>query len=497
MKKIFSALGVFIGTVLWSVLWTSILWTIRLGYDIIEKLVHPEVYFHSWHFPLMAPFFGVLFTLATIIFGEIYLLLSRKGGKKNRGIIYSACSLALVLIFYTLAFIDLKSGIFDLVFDFNTVKGITWKLITLNLAVITGIILLLPYLFRFISRIYPVARKLWIIALAAVGLCYVLNYVSIRIDPNRLIFPDFEGQDFAKGRPNVLLIVVDNLRADFVGGYGKRAGLTPNIDKIAEEGIIFENMFSASNWTSASFAAIYTSMYPYRIFVSENRPEVADSVVHMNFYYPINKIDSTAATITSLFKDNGYLVSTFQANYQAGWKFGFNANCNFYLACYNRTKDGVFFYFVYSALEKAYNSLIKSEPEQLSYFQRTAVKKYCAEGENLANYSINFMDRNKDKSFFQLINFMDVHEYRKRVPQGDEYDLIINSLDTTYNQNNYAANLAYCDQQIGRIYAYLKEADVLDNTILLICSDHGEQFGEHGEKGEHGFSMFKEEFMFH
>src|SRR3989344_3099616 len=98
-------------------------------------------------------------------------------------------------------------------------------------------------------------------------------------------------------KPNILLIVMDAVRADSLSCYGYRKKTTPNIDKLAEHGVLFENAFSASGWTPPSHASFFTGNYPSR-----------HGVLKPNLY-----LDPSNITLAEVLKSNGYKTIAFSS----------------------------------------------------------------------------------------------------------------------------------------------------------------------------------------
>ena len=108
--------------------------------------------------------------------------------------------------------------------------------------------------------------------------------------------------------PTVVFIIIDTLRADHVGAYGGKGNLTPNIDALAREGLVFENAIASSSWTRSSVASMITSRYPTKIGVLGRSDAIPDSV----------------KTLAEVLKERGFNTQGVVTNSNAGKSFGFD-----------------------------------------------------------------------------------------------------------------------------------------------------------------------------
>jgi hypothetical protein len=119
---------------------------------------------------------------------------------------------------------------------------------------------------------------------------------------------------WSRARPNVLLIVIDTLRADRLGCYGNPLGLTPFMDGLAKRGVVFENAYAASSWTSPSVASLFTSRYPTQ-----------HQVVRHD-----TKLSQDETTLAEKLKTASYFSGGFSANLLVGPAMGFGQGFDMY-----------------------------------------------------------------------------------------------------------------------------------------------------------------------
>ncbi len=260
--------------------------------------------------------------------------------------------------------------------------------------------------------------------------------------------------------PNVLLIILDTVRAMELGVYGYDRPTTPNLDDWAGRGIVFDNAYSTAPWTLTSHVGILTGRYPF---------ETPAGFQHT--------LDDRYATLAEVLRDQGYDTGGFVANLM-----------------YTTETSGLDRGFLW----------YQDQPRTPGWswgtswlsgvlVSRTGLSRWLQPERKTAPYItdefLTWVER-RDRPFFAFLNYMDAHNdyvsppaYRRRFgapltlpPWPDTI-----SLETTRPfRDAYDASIAYIDAQLGRLFARLSESGVLDHTVVIIASDHGEMFGEHG-----------------
>ncbi len=230
---------------------------------------------------------------------------------------------------------------------------------------------------------------------------------------------------------NLVLITVDTLRPDRLGFSGSERSTSPAIDRLASEGVRFQTAYSQAGWTLPSLATILTGQYPTR--------HGAIEVDH--------SIDADLSTLASLLKTAGYQTSAFVSHVMLSPKHGFSDGFDIYDA---------------SVLDVGH-------PHKVS---------------TAAILTDKVLDTlpTPDSPFFVWIHYFDPHfDYMPHETWSDwgstEIDL-------------YDGEIAFTDQQIGRLLDGLTEAGLMKNTLTIFTGDHGEAFGERGTR--HHFSMYEE-----
>jgi arylsulfatase A-like enzyme len=275
--------------------------------------------------------------------------------------------------------------------------------------------------------------------------------------PNDGIDSDCDGQDSAAGAPpaavmapvpasvpadlNLVFLTIDTLRADHLGCYGYGRPTSPEIDKLAGEGTLFENGWAHAPSTRYSMPALASGRWPSAIEWDES------------IWWP--RMARGVRTLPEALHDDGYFTAgLFSFSYFAASDHrGFERGMDFY-----STERAV--------LHVAVNGPMESRGTS---------------SRQMADDAIAFIDAHKDRKFFLWLHFYDPHlsyEPHPEVPSfgGGRMDL-------------YDGEIRFTDLHVGRVLARLKEAGLWGRTAVVLTGDHGEGFGEHGIT-EHGFDLY-------
>lgn len=267
--------------------------------------------------------------------------------------------------------------------------------------------------------------------------------------------PESRPPDRSGSRPNIVLYLVDTLRPDRLGCYGNPNGLSPHLDRLARNGVVFRRAIAQSSWTKPSVVSILTGMGPMQHGVNGRRSVLADDATTM--------AESLAAGgyQTAGFASNAYLTE------QAGFAQGFE-----------------------------------------SYLFR-----FARSGE-ITDEVISWLDRRDDeRPFFLYVHTIDPHApYEPSRPFREKFAAQVDDLETgtvdhiraiaarTVDVSSetvadllslYDAEVAENDESFGRLIDALDQREVLATTLVVFVSDHGEEFQEHGVLG-HGWDLHGE-----
>jgi arylsulfatase A-like enzyme len=237
-------------------------------------------------------------------------------------------------------------------------------------------------------------------------------------------------------RPNIVLILVDTLRADRTSPYGFDADVSPELQRWADRGVVFERALAQSSWTKVSMASLLTSLWPRSHGVR----------------LPTDGLSEQALTLADVLRQAGYRTYAVQSN---GWleqSFGFHHGFDHYVF-----------------------------PRALSQSDQLGHSSVWPHGERVLEEANRLIDGHApDVSFFLYLHFMDVHEYAappefKKFGGGQE--------------GSYLAAIRWLDDVVERVRKHLERAGLAERTVMIFASDHGEAFGENRTQG-HARNVF-------
>lgn len=236
-------------------------------------------------------------------------------------------------------------------------------------------------------------------------------------------------------RPNVLLITLDTTRADRLGCYGYPGGLTPNIDRIAEEGVLFEQAWTTVPLTLPAHSSIMTGLYP---------PE------HGLRVNGANALPEQVVTLAELMSDGRYRTGAFIAAFVLDRRFGLSQGFSVYDDDMSGAADTL---------------------QPLHEYRN---------GRLVVDSALNWLATLDDDRFFAWVHLYDPHAPYHGHPDrfGD-----------TYTGREYEAEIAFADLQVGRLLDFLQKQGLAENTLVAVVGDHGEGLGDHNES-THGFMVY-------
>jgi arylsulfatase A-like enzyme len=278
------------------------------------------------------------------------------------------------------------------------------------------------------------------------------------------------------GAPNVLLLILDTVRADDMGLYGYARNTSPEIERVAATGVTFDHAIVSAPWTLPSHASMFTGLAPHKLSTDFDRP-----------------LDGVPPTLAEVLRRRGYTTGGFVANpTYAARATGLNRG-----------------FATYRDHEITINALIDNAfwPRRAVLAIRDAlgrrgrlVRRTAAE---VNREVLDWMPAD-GRPFFAFLNYFDAHEPYETHPPFDrlfskhppKYWLLTgwqrnkSRADLQEIRNAYDSNIAYIDHHIGELLRALDRRGLLKNTIVVITSDHGEQFGEHGGIMSHANSLY-------
>ncbi len=292
------------------------------------------------------------------------------------------------------------------------------------------------------------------------------------------------------GAPNVLLIILDTVRAKSMSLHGYDRPTTPALDSLAETGTVFETALATSPWTLPSHASMFTGRWPHELST--------------HWSYPLDDAEPTLAEVLSR---HGYLTAGFVANLSyASRPFGLARG----FAHYEDFPVSVGQVVLSTSLGR--NLAASAGLRELFGYQELLNRKDAA---RIRGDFIDWLESQGERPFFAFLNFFDAHEpYLPPAPYDRLWGPPVDRPNIQHRHNllrgvnarrlgkwsmrpdevpgelaAYEGTIAYLDAQLGGLMRDLADRGRLDNTIVVIASDHGEHMGEHG-MFEHGKSLF-------
>jgi len=284
--------------------------------------------------------------------------------------------------------------------------------------------------------------------------------------------------DARAGAPNVLLIVADTVRARNLGLYGYQRDTTPNLERWAKTGVVFDRAVATSSWTLPSHAGMFTARWPHELSTGWESP-----------------LDDRYPTLAEILTRKGYLTAGFVANtYYCGYELGLARGFAHY-------ED-----YVVSPRE-----LLVSSSLARSVLNSATVRRMTGYYDNIPRRSaadindqfLNWVSGVHERPFFAFLNYFDAHEtYLPPAPFDTKFGPVEPrsngrlaqelrrslrndwkdrpSQEIDLEMNAYDGSLAYIDAQLDKLFTELRRRGLLEHTVVIVTADHGEQFGEHG-----------------
>jgi choline-sulfatase len=233
---------------------------------------------------------------------------------------------------------------------------------------------------------------------------------------------------------NLIVVTLDTFRADRLGAYGSRRGLTPHLDRFAEEGVVFETTDSVAPLTLPAHASLFTGRFPPGHGVHENAGVLGDG--------------RGGLTLAEVLARSGFRTGAFVAATVLDASRGLNRGFSHY--------DAVL-------------------PRRDAYGRQHGRRR----ADQVVARAIQWLDVVAGSRFFAWLHIYDAHApYDSPAPYRDAHG------------HPYEGAVAYIDAQIGQLLEVLERRGLLDRTVVVVVGDHGESLGDHGE-WTHGLFVYQ------
>jgi arylsulfatase len=268
---------------------------------------------------------------------------------------------------------------------------------------------------------------------------------------------------------NLLVISIDTCRADHLKCYGYNQDTSPHLDQLAKEGVLFENLTAATSWTVPSHMSMFTSLYP-----SVHGVQAIDG-----------RLGKGVPTLAQCLAKCGYVTAAFVLWPALAHQFGFDSGFQLYddLSVHRREMRGQF------------KVKGRSNPE-------------------ITDLATEWLNKHSQEHFFLFVHYFDCHnDYIPPAPYDTKFDpdykgrengrdifrrksdqdiaKHISIRDLAHMVALYDGGIAFTDEHVGKILQLLQDLQLSEKTLVVVLSDHGEAFLEHG-KLCHGNSLYEE-----
>jgi arylsulfatase A-like enzyme len=244
----------------------------------------------------------------------------------------------------------------------------------------------------------------------------------------------------ADKQDDVILIIVDTLRPDRLGCYGFQLGTSANIDKLAQEGVLFQKTVTCAPVTLPSVSAILTSTYP---------------VFHNVRYNGKFFLNDSSETLAEILKQQGYTTAAFIGGFPLASRFKVNQG--------------------FDTFDDDFSTSVKWKERiwignKVEGFERTAAE--------VNERVFPWLEQHQKDKFFLMVHYFDPHwPYEPPAPYDQRF------------QSPYNGEVAYTDEQIGRLLDKLDSLGLKKKSLIVLTGDHGEGLGAHNEL-THGQYIF-------
>lgn len=248
----------------------------------------------------------------------------------------------------------------------------------------------------------------------------------------------------AAGKPNVILIVADDMAVGDISYYNGGISSTPNIDRLLEKGIVFNNAYSSAPVSAPARASLLTGLYPH---------STGCVTLNLERFPQLTRIKDGIPTMADVFRANGY-VTALVGKWHCGTGEG-----------YRPIDRGFDIFEGYHGFDlKSYDDYYINEQDK----RRHVTGKYLTE--DLSGRAIEFVRRHRNRPFFLHLAHSAPH-----VPQGAPEKLVRKYMDKGLDRNvsTIYAMIEIMDEGIGLLMEELERLGILDNTIVVFTSDNG------------------------
>ncbi len=282
----------------------------------------------------------------------------------------------------------------------------------------------------------------------------------------------------ASGAPDIVMVVVDTLRADHLGLYGNTAGLSPNIDRLADEAVVFDQYITSASWTRASFASLYSSMLPSGHKCVLKAEALPDDVV----------------TVAEVLSKHGYVTGGLPNNINVTRSFNFQQGFDFF----EYQKPSYIFGATESAAQLSMYNVLRKLRDRVAGENRR-VTDYYQPAEVVLKRARQFVSANREAGnrYMLVVHLMEPHDPYFEHPYngtavGRAWHPNPDPSEAERLKGLYQGEIRWMDQELGGFVDWMKAEGAWNDTLFVLTADHGEEFNEHGGWW-HGITLYDEQ----
>ena len=303
----------------------------------------------------------------------------------------------------------------------------------------------------------------------------------------------------SRGSPNVILIVLDTLRADHMSTYGYEYDTTPRLDAFAASASVFEPGIANATWSLPSHASLLTGLLPHQHGAhavlratsplpsgGQESDASAQGRAMGSFSFAQRPLGAEHETLAELLASHGYSTAAIVANF--GWVSEFFGLLQGFDYVDNRPMN-----------------LFNWEPVAAPYLRRLGwerlnnhyilLNKSAFFAGSIVEHVREWEGQRPPAPFFLLLNFMDAHAPFRASLMTDGFPGRLPDLDATgdaqsYSMARYDRSIAYLDRQVGELFEFLRSRGLFDDSLIIVTSDHGENFDEN-RPAAHGADLLQ------
>jgi len=290
----------------------------------------------------------------------------------------------------------------------------------------------------------------------------------------------------AKKPEYIIMIGIDTLGAEHLSCYGYPIATSPCIDAFAQNATLYEHSVAQSSWTLPSFASMFTSLY-YHEHKSGLPCQQTNNVKKI---FNVTIIDDSFTTLAEILSKHGYRTAAFTEGAFLSPAFGFSQGFDIFEIC-SANKDNIDKVTIEQTLNKDVKKVVDVSLEWIrkNRLQRFFLFLHTYEPHRPLKDPMNVLsqiEKEYSRSGFdkQVKNTVDESAFVTTEKKLDVYNW------TVRERMLYDCEIKYTDHHIGRFFKELKKMGIFDKSLIILTSDHGEEFYEHGEL-YHGHNLYQ------